>query len=217
LEVWHGEFLEIQATFRKPALKALIYFMLRKSRIHIGQQSRFSLGIQARCASGVPRTDSKSRKPTSEGIGFGRTQTQWNSLRGRSPKQNTNMKTTETAAPKLDTNRYYQAPTHDEIALAAFLQWEREGRQPGREMYYWCEAEAQLRSIRRKKAEIAAAQAALPWPRPSRAAQIKKAGATVVRRRTTAATRSTVPKNGATKTVVALKSSAPKARARRTA
>jgi hypothetical protein len=128
------------------------------------------------------------------------------------------MNTTETAPLKPNPNTVYTEPTHDEIALAAFLQWEREGRQPGRELEYWLRAESQLRALRQKKAE-AAAQSAPAWPRPSRTAQIKKATVTVARKLTTAVTRSTTPaatKNGVTKTV-ALKSAESKPRARRTA
>jgi hypothetical protein len=59
----------------------------------------------------------------------------------------------------------YQEPERDEIELNAFLAWEKEGRQHGREMHYWLQAEAQLREARRKKADAAAALAAQPWPR----------------------------------------------------
>ena len=52
-------------------------------------------------------------------------------------------------------------PTHDEIALCAFLLWEKEGRQPGRESTYWLEAEAQLRLTRLQFAEKKAVR---PWP-----------------------------------------------------
>ena len=128
------------------------------------------------------------------------------------------MKTTETVTLTPNTTVSYTEPTHDEIALAAFLQWEREGRQPGRELQYWLQAEAQLRVMRQKKAE-AAAQALPAWPRPSRTAQIKKATVTVARKLTTAVTRSTspaAPKNGGVKSVT-LKNSEPKVRVRRTA
>lgn len=54
-------------------------------------------------------------------------------------------------------------PTHDEIALHAFLIWEKEGRQPGRELTYWLQAEAQLRQTRQQQAE-AAAKATRTWP-----------------------------------------------------
>ncbi len=60
-------------------------------------------------------------------------------------------------------------PTHDEIALHAFLIWEKEGRQPGREQTYWLQAEAQLRLTRQQQAE-AAAKAARTWPPQSVAA-----------------------------------------------
>jgi hypothetical protein len=54
-------------------------------------------------------------------------------------------------------------PTHDEIALHAFLIWEKEGRQPGREMTYWLQAEAQLRQSRQQQAE-SAAKTVRQWP-----------------------------------------------------
>lgn len=54
-------------------------------------------------------------------------------------------------------------PSHDEIALHAFLIWEKEGRQPGREMTYWLQAEAQLRQSRQQQAE-SAAKTARQWP-----------------------------------------------------
>lgn len=74
------------------------------------------------------------------------------------------------------TTPSYQEPSHDEIALSAFLLWEKEGRQPGREMTYWLQAEGQIRALRQKKAEAAAAQAAI-WERQSSAAQAKTAQA----------------------------------------
>lgn len=60
-------------------------------------------------------------------------------------------------------------PTHDEIALHAFLIWEKEGRQPGREQTYWLQAETQLRLTRQQQAE-AAAKAARTWPPQTAAA-----------------------------------------------
>ena len=39
-----------------------------------------------------------------------------------------------------------KTPGHDEIACAAYLAWERDGRQDGRDDYYWLEAETQLRA-----------------------------------------------------------------------
>jgi hypothetical protein len=105
------------------------------------------------------------------------------------------MKTTETTAP--DTTAFYQEPTHDEIALSAFLLWESEGRQPDREMEYWIRAESQLRQSRLKKAEAAAEQAALPWPRPSRSTTraIKKAAEPTAQMLNTPARRATSPKS----------------------
>ena len=54
-------------------------------------------------------------------------------------------------------------PTHDEIALHAFLIWEKEGRQPGREQTYWLQAETQLRLTRQQRVE-AEAKTARVWP-----------------------------------------------------
>lgn len=54
-------------------------------------------------------------------------------------------------------------PNHDEIALCAFLIWEKEGRQPNLEQTYWLQAEAQLRQVRQQQAELAA-KATRPWP-----------------------------------------------------
>lgn len=69
-------------------------------------------------------------------------------------------------------------PTHDEIALHAFLIWEKEGRQSGREQTYWLQAEAQLRLTRQQQAE-AAAKTARTWP-PQTAAAPKLATARAV-------------------------------------
>lgn len=69
-------------------------------------------------------------------------------------------------------------PTHDEIALHAFLIWEKDGRQPGREQTYWLQAEAQLRLTRQQQAE-AAAKTARTWP-PQTAAAPKFATARAV-------------------------------------
>lgn len=80
-------------------------------------------------------------------------------------------------------------PTHDEIALHAFLIWEKEGRQPGREQTYWLQAEAQLRQTRQQKAE-AAAKAARTWP-PQTAAAPKLSTARAI---TPAAPKAAAPK-----------------------
>ena len=72
-----------------------------------------------------------------------------------------NQKTKDDMTP-MKTSSSVQEPTHDEIALSAFLTWEKEGRQPGRELTYWLRAEAEIRSFRQKKAETAAAQS--KWP-----------------------------------------------------
>ena len=60
---------------------------------------------------------------------------------------------------------FFQEPTRDEIATKAFLAWEKDGRQPGREMRYWLQAEATLREQRCAQANAAAEHAAQPWPR----------------------------------------------------
>lgn len=111
---------------------------------------------------------------------------------------------TETAASIISIR--YTEPTHDEIALAAFLAWERDGRQPGREMQYWLEAENQIRIARQKKAEAAAAET-LDWPRPSRAAQVKKAAAKV-ESELTAVARGTTPKASSEPKIATKKKSA---------
>lgn len=80
-------------------------------------------------------------------------------------------------------------PTHDEIALHAFLIWEKEGRQPGREQTYWLQAEAQLRQTRQQQAE-AAAKAARTWP-PQTAAAPRLATARAI---TPAAPKAAAPK-----------------------
>lgn len=69
--------------------------------------------------------------------------------------------------------RFYKEPTRDEIALSAFLAWERDGRPHGADLKYWFEAEQTLRAQRQKQAEAAAAQAAKPWPPQSRASNGK--------------------------------------------
>ena len=65
----------------------------------------------------------------------------------------------------MHTSSFSKEPGHDEIALCAFLLWEREGCQPGREMTYWLQAECEVRATYQRKAEqTAAALAAKPWP-----------------------------------------------------
>ena len=76
-------------------------------------------------------------------------------------KRKTEMNQANTAA---NTAAHYVEATHDEIALCAFLIWERDGRQPGNEKTYWLQAEAQLRASRQAHAEEVAAKAARPWP-----------------------------------------------------
>jgi hypothetical protein len=73
--------------------------------------------------------------------------------------------TTETA--------FYKEPTHDEIALSAFLAWKKDGSPHGADFTYWIEAECQLRTQRQKQANAAATQAAKPWPPGARAVKAK--------------------------------------------
>lgn len=105
-------------------------------------------------------------------------------------------------------------PTHDEIALHAFLIWEKEGRQPGREQTYWLQAEAQLRQTRQQKAE-AAAKAARTWP-PQTAAAPKLSTARAI---TPAASKAAAPKPtklaAASRDVAVKPASATKAAARK--
>ena len=75
--------------------------------------------------------------------------------------------TTETA--------FYKEPTHDEIALSAFLAWQKDGRPHGTDFNYWIEAEHRIRTQREKQAKAAAAQAAKPWPPGGRAVKTKPA------------------------------------------
>jgi len=42
----------------------------------------------------------------------------------------------------------FQAPIPDEVAICAYLIWEREGRPLGREKEHWIEAETQLLACR---------------------------------------------------------------------
>jgi hypothetical protein len=104
------------------------------------------------------------------------------------------MKTNTTETTALNTRLRGEEPAHEEIAFTAFLAWENEGRQPGRELHYWLQAEAQLRNARTKKAE-AAAQVASEWPRPSRTTQVKKPSASATQNLTTEVKRSTAPKS----------------------
>jgi len=79
----------------------------------------------------------------------------------------------------LNTTEYYQEPTRDEIAMSAFLAWEKDGRPADREMHYWLAAEGQLRALRLKKAEAAAraatkAAAKSPLTKPAKLATTVK-------------------------------------------
>jgi hypothetical protein len=79
---------------------------------------------------------------------------------------------------KASTNG--KEPSHDEIALRAFLIWEKDGRQPGREMIYWLQAESEVRSSYQKQAAVAAAKAAKPWPPQPAATRTKEVKTTTV-------------------------------------
>lgn len=71
---------------------------------------------------------------------------------------------------KLNTAVIPHEPTRDEIALHAFLIWEKNGRQSGREQTYWLQAEAQLRQARQEFAQLTAVKSARPWPPQTAAA-----------------------------------------------
>ena len=83
----------------------------------------------------------------------------------------TNLKHEHMKTSNLNSTAVRHEPTHDEIALAAFLAWEKEGRPPGRETACWLNAEAQLRQLHRQKtgataaAPAAAAATAAATPR----------------------------------------------------
>ena len=79
---------------------------------------------------------------------------------------------------KLEVITLPNEPTHDEIALMAFLEWEKDGRQSGRDTFYWNQAENQLRELHRQKAErLSATQAIRPWPPQPVATTVKPASA----------------------------------------
>ncbi len=69
--------------------------------------------------------------------------------------------------------RFFKEPTHEEIALSAFLAWERDGRPHCSDQNYWFDAEQRLRTQRLKLAETAAAKAAKPWPPQARVKSVK--------------------------------------------
>lgn len=74
--------------------------------------------------------------------------------------------------PTMET-RFFKEPTHEEIALGAFLAWERDGRPHCSDQNYWFDAEQRLRTQRLKLAETAAAKAAKPWPPLVRVKSVK--------------------------------------------
>ena len=57
----------------------------------------------------------------------------------KAPKQAKNKPLADT------TNRPLDEPTHEEIAAAAYLIWQQEGRPKGREVEHWLKARAQIR------------------------------------------------------------------------
>lgn len=74
----------------------------------------------------------------------------------------------------MKTSTSGKEPSHDEIALRAFLIWEKDGRQPGREMTYWLQAESEIRPSYQKQT----GPAAKPWPpqpAPVRGKEVKRA------------------------------------------
>lgn len=101
----------------------------------------------------------------------------------------------------------HSIPTHDEISMCAFLLWEKEGRQPGREMTYWLQAEAQLRMSRQQEAE-AAAKTLRPWP-PTTATKLSTA-------RAISPTAPTSPKLETSRAKTAKTAAAPKSAVRKT-
>jgi|GEM_PF-932731 len=88
-----------------------------------------------------------------------------------------------------DSNQQVTTPTKQEIATYAYYLWETEGRQGGKEMDYWLQAEAQLIADRKHNAALqkAAAQsqqkpvsvAPAPAPAPARIEPVKVAPAPV--------------------------------------
>jgi hypothetical protein len=74
---------------------------------------------------------------------------------------------------KTSETRFFKEPTQDEIALQAYLAWERDGRPESSDLNYWLLAETQLRTQRLQLAQAAAAKAARPWPPASRIKAVK--------------------------------------------
>lgn len=54
----------------------------------------------------------------------------------------------------MKTEQQVTRPTQQEIAAYAFQLWESEGRQPGRDLDYWLQAEAQLTADRKADAAV---------------------------------------------------------------
>jgi hypothetical protein len=85
---------------------------------------------------------------------------------------NTNSKLKTEMTSTIET-AFYKEPTHDEIALSAFLAWQKDGRPHGTDFDHWIEAERRLRAQHQKQADAAAAQAAKPWPPTTRNVKAK--------------------------------------------
>jgi hypothetical protein len=66
--------------------------------------------------------------------------------------------------PSECSSQYYQAPSPDEIALCAYLTWEKAGRPADSADRFWREAELQLCAQRHAAAELAEQKANRPWP-----------------------------------------------------
>ena len=84
---------------------------------------------------------------------------------------------------KPASQSFYQAPTHDEISLCAYLTWEKAGCPAAGADRFWNEAELQLCAQHQLAAEAAAVKANRQWP-PARIvatapAKLKKLANTV--------------------------------------
>jgi hypothetical protein len=70
-----------------------------------------------------------------------------NQIKMKAPKKATNKPLAVT------TNRPLDEPTQEEIAAAAYLIWEQEGRPEGRGVEHWLKAKAQIRQNARRAAQ----------------------------------------------------------------
>jgi hypothetical protein len=161
------------------------------------------------CAAHFPRFFARMEIPKPTG-----TRAFW---RGRFWKENAGRCSAVYLNSKLNTemtatndNRFYKDPTHDEIALNAFLAWERDGCPQSADSKYWFDAEARLRAQRQKQAQTAAALAARPWPPHSRAARARQDKTEESATPKTAPLTTTVERTTAVKMTRAAKSNAPR-------